>query len=228
MRTDMGICLNLSGTGCRAFESYGHGDWFKLLSLYFTLRDHGVREKKGRFYSYNITRLDLAYDDHTGVLDIYRIEEDLKSRYYTAKAKFAESTWSDDQEKDIQGLSVYVGAKSSDIRAITDRVYYVRKHFFTGFWITCCYRVPYDILFPDPKRGNEKLGEIVQGYCKPSFLNRLFARRIWRPKYYRYFDSWELSPLPPLPVSYLPFSPSSSSDCPYSCTETKGLFCCVR
>ena len=115
VRTDMGICLNLSGTGCRAFESYGHGDWFKLLAEYFTLRDSGVREKKGRKYSYNITRLDLAFDDHTGLLDIYRIETDIKNRYFTSKAKYTEITWSDDQKEDIQGLSVYVGSKQSDI-----------------------------------------------------------------------------------------------------------------
>lgn len=107
------------------------------------------------------------------------------------------------------------------IRAITDRVFYIRKGFWTGKWLSSCYRVPYDILFPDPKRGNEKLGEIIQGYCKPSFLHRLFARRIWRPKYYRYFDSWDLDPFPPLPERYQPYSPIYE-------TNTKKLFCCVK
>lgn len=115
VRTDMGICLNLSGTGCRAFETYGHGDWFQLLSLYFTLRDTGVREKKGRMYSYNITRLDLAFDDHTGILDIYRIEDDLRHRFYTSRSKVCDIEWSDDQLDDLQGLSCYVGSKKSDI-----------------------------------------------------------------------------------------------------------------
>ena len=87
------------------------------------------------------------------------------------------------------------------IRVITDRVYYVYKGIFTGRWISSCYRIPYGILFPD-KRNGEKLGEIVQGYSKPPFFIRLFATRIFRPKYYKYFDSWELVPLPDLPKKY--------------------------
>lgn len=88
------------------------------------------------------------------------------------------------------------------IRVITDRVYYVYKGILTGRWISSCWRVPYGILFPDPKKTGEKLGEIVQGYSKPPFLNRVFATRIFRPLYYKYFDSWELEKLPALPAKY--------------------------
>lgn len=88
------------------------------------------------------------------------------------------------------------------IRVITDRVYYVYKGLFLGRWFSSCWRVPYGILFPDPKKTGEKLGEIVQGYSKPNILVRMFARRIYRPKYYPYFDSWELEELPPLPDRY--------------------------
>lgn len=90
------------------------------------------------------------------------------------------------------------------IRVITDRVYYVYKGFLTGHWISSCWRVPYGILFPDPKKSGDKLGEIVQGYSKPPFLNRVFATRIYRPRYYKYFDSWELEKLPALPAEYKP------------------------
>lgn len=88
------------------------------------------------------------------------------------------------------------------IRVITDRVYYVYKGILTGFWFSSCWKVPYGILFPDPKKTGEKLGEIVQGYSKPPLLTRIFAKRIFRPKYYKYFDSWELDPLPVLPEKY--------------------------
>lgn len=90
------------------------------------------------------------------------------------------------------------------IRVITDRVYYVHKGLFTGHWLSYCWKVPYGILFPDPKKTGEKLGEIVQGYSKPPFLTRLFCQRIYRPKYYKYFDSWELVELPALPANYQP------------------------
>lgn len=89
------------------------------------------------------------------------------------------------------------------IRTITDRVYYIKKGLISGKWISKCYRIPYDIIIPDPKKHNgEKLGEIVQGYCKPPLLSRLFCKRIFRPRYYKYFDSWELNEFPPLPSKY--------------------------
>ena len=136
VRTDMGICLNLSGKGCRAFESYGHGDWFKLLAEFFTLREYGWHEKKGRKYSYNITRIDLAYDDHEGVLDMARMRLDLEQRYYLSKAKYAELVWSDDQEHDIQGLTLQVGSDKSDIKVrIYDKA--AERGFKDRHWIRC-------------------------------------------------------------------------------------------
>lgn len=90
------------------------------------------------------------------------------------------------------------------IRVITDRVYYVYKGVFLGNWFSRAYRVPYGIIIPDPKKSStEKLGEIIQGYCKPGLFARLFGFWVWRPKYYKYFDSWECPPLPPLPERYV-------------------------
>lgn len=86
------------------------------------------------------------------------------------------------------------------IRVITDRVYYVYKPILLGMWFTKYYRIPYGIIIPDPKKNDtEKLGEIVQGYCKPPLIKRLFCGWLFRPKYYKYFDSWECPELPPLP-----------------------------
>lgn len=72
---------------------------------------------------------------------------------------------------------------------------------FLGHWISKYYRIPYGIIIPDPhsKNSGEKLGDIVQGYCKPSLLQRIFCHRLFRPKYYRYFNSWEAPALPPPP-----------------------------
>lgn len=94
------------------------------------------------------------------------------------------------------------------IRVITDRVYYVYKGLLFGRWITSYYRIPYGIIIPDPKKaaGGEKLGDIVQGYCKPGLLVRLFCKKLYRPKYYKYFDSWEAPPLPALPKNYTEYT----------------------
>lgn len=90
------------------------------------------------------------------------------------------------------------------IRVITDRVYYVFKGRITGSFLSKFYRIPYGIIIPDPykDKSSEKLGEIIQGYCKPNLIQRIFCHRLYRPKYYKYFDSWERPLLPELPYKY--------------------------
>lgn len=121
------------------------------------------------------------------------------------------------------------------IRVITDRVYYVYKGILLGKWFTRCYRIPYGIIIPDPKKdGSEKLGEIVQGYCKPNFLARLFSPWLFRPRYYKYFDSWERPELPPLPERYTKYTTASETKSASGgivkrlSAKTKHLFCCVK
>lgn len=93
-------------------------------------------------------------------------------------------------------------AVDKKLRTLTVNLYYMHKPFLTGHWFTKYYPIAYGIAFPD----GERLGEIAEGYSKPSFLMRLFTqKRIFRPKYYKYFDSWEINQLPPLPDEYQPF-----------------------
>lgn len=102
------------------------------------------------------------------------------------------------------------------IRVITDRCYYIYKGFWTGKWLSCYYKIPYDIIIPDPhKKGTsgEKLGEIVQGYAKPHPLIRLLCtKRIARKKYYDYFDSFYVDPLPPLPIDVEPYQEAADEE----------------
>lgn len=121
-RHDMGICVNFSGQGCRAFETEG-GDWLHLFRRFQgDIPWSAVKEsavdfcrvfKKDR--RFNITRLDLAFDDHTDLIDIHRVELDVRDRNYVSKSTKTEITWSDDQDTDIQGLSVGIGSKKSKV-----------------------------------------------------------------------------------------------------------------
>lgn len=104
VRYDMGISLNMSGNGCRAFETYGHGDWLHLLS---SICDLDTRIK--------FTRLDLAFDDHIGILDLLQIRQDVEDRNYTGSPKKSSIVWSDDQDLDIQGMTIYIGSRKSPI-----------------------------------------------------------------------------------------------------------------
>lgn len=99
------------------------------------------------------------------------------------------------------------------IRVITDRVYYVYKSVLFGWFLSEYYRIPYGVIIPDPKDGNQKLGEIIQGYCKPNLLIRLFSHKCFRPAYYKYFDSWTRPKgFSPLPSYYQPHGEFVDSD----------------
>ena len=101
------------------------------------------------------------------------------------------------------------------IRSITDKVFYVYKGFWTRSFLTSCYRIPYGIIIPDPKKDNgEKLGEIIQGYCKPNILVRLFSPKLFRPLYYKYFDSWDKPDRPSLPDCYQPYRSQKRTERP--------------
>lgn len=122
VRHDMGICVNFSGQGCRAYETEG-GDWLKLFKKFQgDLPTKLVRELPEAFCRafkerrrFNVTRLDLAFDDHNDLIDIYRVELDVRERNYVSQSTKTEITWSDDQDTDIQGLSVGIGSKKSKV-----------------------------------------------------------------------------------------------------------------
>lgn len=94
----MGIWLEMSGQGCRAFETFGSGDYEALFSEVF--------ENPGDM---NITRLDVAFDDHSGLLDIAEICEDTRKQEYVSRFQGWEVVDSD------KGSSVTFGSRSSEI-----------------------------------------------------------------------------------------------------------------
>ena len=92
------------------------------------------------------------------------------------------------------------------IRSLTDRMYYIRKGWLLGHWFSSVIQIPYSIVWPDENDNGENLGRIVMGYKKPPLLLRIFCMRLYRPAYYKYFDSWEIDRvLPPLPSSVKPY-----------------------
>ena len=93
---DMGICVEISGQGCRALESYGGIEWLPFLA--FVMADHN---------EFNVTRLDLAYDDHTGILDKLRLKSDTDDHFYRSKFR----TW--EVRYGSKGFTIYHGSKQS-------------------------------------------------------------------------------------------------------------------
>ena len=100
-RSDMGICVNLSGQGCRAFETYSSLSWDEL---FHTLVD-GIDT-----LGVNVTRLDIAFDDHSGILDMDCLLDDMDDHNYTSRS----SWWK--VEYGSEGSTIYVGSPRSNFR----------------------------------------------------------------------------------------------------------------
>lgn len=107
-RDDMGVWCEMSGQGCRAFESFSELGWDKLFKF---ILDNDL----------HMTRLDVAYDDHTGVLDIQQVAEDTRRQRYISKSdKWSIQESGSTNEPDVVGLTVQIGSSRS---AVLFRIY---------------------------------------------------------------------------------------------------------
>ena len=110
---DMGICVNMSGQGCRQFETSGKFSLDWLVSFLAKNSD-----------KYHISRLDAAFDDidheGDGLLDMSVIEELSRSDVYVSRFRRKSGEWSAKHSEDAfapqLAISVYFGSPRSDLR----------------------------------------------------------------------------------------------------------------
>lgn len=111
-REDMGVCVEMSGQGCRQYETSGNR------SLETLVNDVSKMENA------NITRLDIAYDDvdknGSGLLNVGKIERLARIDRYISKFGKKSGEWSgkhsDGSEKAPLAYSVYFGSPQSHVR----------------------------------------------------------------------------------------------------------------
>ena len=112
-----GLCVVLSGRGCRDFEKYGNGNYKALFQL---ILDNWSEDNSYR--KMNITRLDYAFDDFNNGLDLHTLADYTRKGYFVSSCKCV--------TKDINGktvskgkfticesecgLTVYFGSRSSN------------------------------------------------------------------------------------------------------------------
>lgn len=108
---DMGVCVSMSGTGCRTFEAHtalhggedGATPFLRLLSRLHT--DERV----------NVSRVDLALDDREGYLDLDTICEAVDNNTINSRIHKRRVIYGYNGLKK-SGTTVYIGAEQSDFR----------------------------------------------------------------------------------------------------------------
>lgn len=118
-REDMGVWCEMSGQGCRNFEDLTtlSDKWQTLFAFIYS-------------NSLHITRLDAAFDDHTGILDIERIAQDTQEQRFVSRMKYWEVV------RSSGGTSCQIGSPKSKVlvriydkaaeRGFTDGRHWVR------------------------------------------------------------------------------------------------------
>jgi len=96
-REDMGVWCEMSGQGCRNFEQFSKlpNKWDDLFKF---ITDNNL----------HVTRLDVAFDDHTGLLDIEQVANDIKCGNFISYMNFWEVICSS------KGTSVQIGSPQSN------------------------------------------------------------------------------------------------------------------
>lgn len=115
------VCVELSGTGCRTVEEFTDGriDWLGWL---------GQFESDIRCGDVNVSRLDIAGDDRSGLLRHRRMIKHCQERRYVCKARYR--IWIDGDEQQI-----YFGSPASDRRL---RIYNkAMEQGVIGDWTRC-------------------------------------------------------------------------------------------
>lgn len=97
-RDDMGVWVEMSGQGCRNFEDLSTlSDKWDTLFLF--IQEHNL----------HITRLDVAFDDHTGILDIKRVASDTEAERFVSRS----NRWQ--VVRSSEGTSVQIGSPKSKV-----------------------------------------------------------------------------------------------------------------
>lgn len=105
---DMGVCVSMSGNGCRVFESMS--SLSRDGSAFPSLFERLVADD-----TFNVSRLDIACDDHDGALDMDRVLEKVEHNELNSRMSKRSIVVSyDGMQKN--GATAYIGAASSDFR----------------------------------------------------------------------------------------------------------------
>lgn len=186
-REDMGICVEFSGQGCREFETYGNGDYQAIFDL---INEHWDKDSEKR--EMNISRLDVAYDDFVGLLDLNYLMTAAQKGEYVSRCKDIEVIYSN------KGCSVCHGSRLQS--SVYIRIYdkkMERKRDDLEHWVRCEIK-----LKDDTARGFIKLSndirknyfDVLNNYLRyvvPTDNTTNKSMLMTSPEWLRFIESWE-------------------------------------
>lgn len=102
---DMGVCVSMSGNGCRTFERFTCYSDAPFLSLFKLICSNDC----------NVSRLDIACDDRDQVLDLDLMVDKVRCNDVNSRMtkRSVLTSWDGLQRS---GTTIYIGAESSDFR----------------------------------------------------------------------------------------------------------------
>lgn len=102
-----GVCVEMSGSGCRDFETFsdvGFPYVFQYIS-YLSRAEIG-----------NVTRIDLAFDDFSGVIPLDTMENYAKNFWFTSRLScFSIEMSAKTLDPDHLGVNIYHGSRGSNV-----------------------------------------------------------------------------------------------------------------
>lgn len=97
-----GVLIEMSGQGCRNFEKYSTVTFDTL--FYFFRSEPGI---------YNVTRLDVAYDDFNYIIDQKKMIDDIHQLNFVSK--FQRNRFEIIEHPDHTGITINMGSMKSDV-----------------------------------------------------------------------------------------------------------------
>lgn len=152
------IWIEMSGHGCRTFETYSTIDFVTLFRNILTDTDN-----------YNVTRLDVAYDDFDGVIPLKKLYSQLHSENYVSKFNYVKGEFSI-KNPGFKEYTCNIGSPCSDIRfrvydKASERGYYgeIEKGFTWTRWEMQLRDNAADNYMSSVINDNESVGVVFRG-----------------------------------------------------------------
>ena len=165
---DMGVCVSMSGNGCRAFETMSKLTQAGQDSVFPTLFQLLAADETA-----NVSRIDIACDDRKGFLNMEEIVEKVQANEINSRMTKRSVIVSFDGTQ-RSGSTIYLGAPSSDFRV---RIYdKALEQGEPGHWVRVelVMRSKNANAFVEQMTGSENVGKLAAQVIndKFSFIDR--------------------------------------------------------